>query len=100
MATKITWDKADFKWNDNPHKWNLVEIIEEVISTAISSGDSIPTVLDKLPKEKKKKFIRLIMEYKGVKVYDERKEVKDIKAYANDVKIIAEEIKRNVQIIH
>ena len=100
MATKIKWDKADFKWNDNPHKWNLVEIIEEVVSAAVSSGDSIPKVLDKLPKEKKKKFIRLIMEYKGVKVYDERKEVKDIKAYANDVKIIAEEIKRNVQIIH
>ena len=56
--------------------------------------------LDELPKEKKKKFIRLIMEYKGIKIYDEKKEVKNIKAYARDVKIIAEEIKRNVQIIH
>ena len=40
------------------------------------------------------------MEFKGIKLYDEKKEVKNIKAYANDVKLIAEEIKRNVQIIH
>jgi hypothetical protein len=93
MAT-ITWDTAEFTWDNNPHLWNLVE---EIISGA---GDSIPKKLEELPKEKKKKFIRLIMEYKGVKVYDEKKEVKNIKAYANDVKLIAEEIKRNVQIIH
>ena len=98
MATKITWDKANFKWNDNPHKWDLVEIIEEIVSDVGAGG--VPKKLDELPKEKKKKFIRLIMEYKGIKVYDEKKEVKNIKAYAQDVKIIAEEIKRNVQIIH
>ena len=97
MATK--WNNADFKWNDNPHKWNLVELIEELVSDGIS-GDTVPRKLDELPKEKKKKFIRLLMEYKGIKVYDEKKEVKNIKAYANDVKLIAEEIKRNVQIIH
>jgi len=99
MATKIKWKDADFKWNDNPHKWNLVELIEEVISDGIS-GDAVPRKLDELPKEKKKRFIRLLMEYKGIKVYDEKKEVKNIKAYAKDVKLIAEEIKRNVQIIH
>lgn len=97
MATKIKWDKADFKWDKNPHKWDLVEIIEELIS---DGGDSIPKKLGELPEEKKKKFIRLIMEYKGIKVFDEKKEVKNIKAYAKDVKLIAEEIKRNVQIIH
>tara|TARA_R100000152_G_C6675450_1_gene110694 strand:+ start:296 stop:577 length:282 start_codon:yes stop_codon:yes gene_type:complete len=93
MAT-ITWDTAEFTWDNNPHLWNLVE---EIISGA---GDSIPKKLEELPKEKKKKFIRLIMERKGIKIYDEKKEVKSIKAYAKDVKIIAEEIKRNVQIIH
>ena len=98
MATKITWDKADFKWNDNPHKWDLVEIIEEIISDV--DGGGVPKKLDELPKDKKKKFIRLIMEYKGIKIYDEKKEIKNIKAYATDVKLIAEEIKRNVQIIH
>ena len=100
MATKIKWDKANFKWDSNPHKWDLVELIEEIISATTNAGDSVPKVLDDLPKETKKKFIRLIMEYKGIKVYDEKKEVKNIKVYAKDVKIIAEEIKRNVQIIH
>ena len=94
MATKIKWDKADFKWDLNPHLWNLVE---DLVS---GGGESVPQKLDKLPKEKKKKFIRLIMEYKGIKIYDEKKEIKNIKAYATDVKIIAEEMKRNVQIIY
>lgn len=97
MATKIKWNEANFKWNDNPHLWNLVEIIEEIISTGTSG---IPTKLDTLSDKKKKKFIRLIMKYKGVEIYDEKKEVKNIKAYAKDVELIAEEIKRNVQIIH
>ena len=101
MATKITWDRADFTWDDNPHKWDLVEIIEELVSDdGGGGGDAVPRKLEELPKEKKKKFIRLIMEYKGIKIYDEKKEIKNIKAYATDVKLIAEEIKRNVQIIH
>ena len=98
MATKIRWDKADFTWDNNPHKWDLAELIEEIVSVPGPGG--IPRKLEELPKETKKKFIRLIMEYKGIKVYDEKKEVKNIKIYANDVKLIAEEIKRNVQIIH
>ena len=97
MATKIKWNEANFKWDDNPHLWNLVEIIEEIISTGTGG---IPTKLDTLSDKKKKKFIRLIMQYKGVEIYDEKKEVKNIKAYAKDVELIAEEIKRNVQIIH
>tara|TARA_R110000787_G_scaffold51374_1_gene121755 strand:+ start:1580 stop:1861 length:282 start_codon:yes stop_codon:yes gene_type:complete len=91
---KITWDTADFKWDLNPHLWDLVEEL------ASGSGDAVPKRLQDLPKDKKKKFIRLIMEYKGIKIYDEKKEVKNIKAYANDVNLIAEEIKRHVQIIH
>tara|TARA_R110002074_G_scaffold136157_1_gene280869 strand:+ start:123 stop:401 length:279 start_codon:yes stop_codon:yes gene_type:complete len=90
---KITWDKANFLWDLNPHLWNLVELVT-------GGGDSVPKKLAQLPTEEKKKFIRLIMEFKGIKVYDEKKEVKNIKAYATDVKMIAEEIKRNVQIIH
>lgn len=91
---KITWDTADFKWDLNPHLWDLVEEL------ASGGGDAVPKRLQDLPKEEKKKFIRLIMEYKGTKIYDEKKEVKNIKAYANDVNLIAEEIKRHVQIIH
>ena len=94
MATKITWDKADFKWDLNPHLWDLVEFISR------TGTGGVPKKLEALPEDKKKEFIRLIMEYKGITVYDEKKEVQNIKAYATDVKIIAEEIKRNVQIIY
>tara|TARA_B110000211_G_C13831468_1_gene443743 strand:- start:243 stop:521 length:279 start_codon:yes stop_codon:yes gene_type:complete len=90
---KVTWDSADFKWDINPHLWNLVEEL-------VSGGSDTSTKLGELPKDTKKKFIRLIMEYKGIKVYDEKKEVTNIKAYATDVELIAEDIKRNVQIIH
>ncbi len=93
---KITWDKADFKWDINPHLWNFVE---QLGITGVT-GDAVPKKLQELPTEEKKKFIRLIMEFKGIKVYDEKKQVKNIKAYADDVSLIAEEIKRNVQIIH
>tara|TARA_A100001201_G_C4031347_1_gene183716 strand:+ start:151 stop:471 length:321 start_codon:yes stop_codon:yes gene_type:complete len=99
------WDRSKEIWSGTPGRegvttnWDFIEIIEEVISQGVS-GDAISRGLQQLPKEKKKAFIRLIMEYNGIKIYDEKKEVKNIKAYANDVKLIAEEIKRNVQIIH
>ena len=102
---KQNWDTTTLIWSGTPEReglttnWDFIEIIEEVISQGVS-GDAISRGLQELPKEKKKAFIRLIMEYNGIKVYDEKKEVKNIKAYANDVKLIAEEIKRNVQIIH
>lgn len=113
--TKIKWKDANFKWNDakgdsayenfTGHlkiEWDEVFLVE-VVSLVSDAGDGVPSIADRLsdlPKQKKKKYIRLIMDFKGVKVYDERKEVKNIKAYAKDVKLIAEEIKRNVQIIY
>lgn len=112
--TKIKWKDADIKWNDAKgdsnyedftghlkYEWDEVFLVE-VLEIGGDSG-GVPSVagkLDDLPTVKKKKFIRLIMDFKGIKVYDEKKEVKNIKAYAKDVKLIAEEIKRNVQIIH
>ena len=113
--TKIKWKDANFKWNDAKgdsnyenytghlkYEWDEVFLVE-VLSVADSGTGGVPSVaesLGELPREKKKKFIRLIMDFKGIKIYDERKEVKNIKAYAKDVKLIAEEIKKNVQIIY
>ena len=110
--TKIKWKDANFKWNDAEgdaayldftghlkFEWDEVFLVE-VVGTGTGGVSTVADALGKLPKEKKKKYIRLIMDFKGIKVYDERKEVKNIKAYAKDVKLIAEEIKRNVQIIY
>ena len=110
--TKIKWKDANFKWNDAEgdtnyedytghlkYEWDEVFLVE-VISTGAGGASLVAGKLDDLPDVKKKKYIRLIMDFKGIKVYDEKKEVRNIKAYAKDVKLIAEEIKRHVQIIH
>lgn len=97
MADGITnWEEANFTWDDNSYVWSL---ILEIVETS-DGGDAVKRKLGKLPEEDKKKFIRLIMRRRGIKVYNERKEVKNIKSYVEDVKIIAEEIKANVQIIY
>ena len=91
----IDWDKANFNWNELDQFWNLVQ---EVLSKATGIVD--PIKLEKLDKKKKKKLIRLIMHIKGEKIYDEEKEVKNISHRIKDITLIAEELKRNVQIIY
>ena len=89
MANKIKWNEANFKWDDNPHIWNLVvEIIE-----AVSAGAGIVDAVDRLEPEKKKRLIRLVMRRKGIKLYDESKEVQNIEAHVDEVEMIVEEVK-------
>ena len=95
MADIITWDKATFTWDNSIHRWDL--LIQEITS---ASGDIDPVKLQKLDKKKKKKLVRLIMHKNGIKVYDEKKEIKTLHHKIKDIELIAEEIKRNVQIIH
>jgi len=92
---EITWDMADIEWNDNPYLWNLVqEVIAEV-----EAGGKNWRKRDK-DKKKRKQVIRLLMWYKGIEVYDEKKEIENIALHIDDIKLMAEEIKKNVQIIH
>ena len=94
----IQWNNANFLWNDNSHLWNLVE---EVLVDIQSGGKSSRNRAEqKKWEEKKKKVIRLVMYRKNIKVYDEKKEVKNIEHHIEDIKLIAEELKRNVQIIY
>jgi|21_taG_2_1085346.scaffolds.fasta_scaffold04377_3 hypothetical protein len=93
----IAWDKADWFWGRSPRTnpsessyiWNLVY-------QATTGKKS----LKDLSKEDKKKVIRLIMKWKDIKVYDERKEIKNIELHIDNIKLIAEELKKNVQIIY
>ena len=91
----IKWNQADIKWNNNSHLWNLVQ---EVIAE-IAAGGKNWRKRDK-DKKKRKEVIRLLMWYKGIEVYDEKKEIENIALHINDIKLMAEEIKKNVQIIH
>ena len=91
----IKWNQADIKWNNNSHLWNLVQ---EVIAEVAAGGKNWRK-RDK-DKKKRKEVIRLLMWYKGIEVYDEKKEIENIALRINDIKLMAEEIKKNVQIIH
>ena len=57
MANKITWDKADFKWNDNPHIWNLVL---EILEAGGGTLEGAVRAVEELEPEKKKRFIKLV----------------------------------------
>ena len=103
--TKIKWEDATFKWESasgDGFTWDdcvLIQEVAEAIQVAqVAHGDS-ELALKKLPEDKKKKLVRLIMKRKGVKVYDEYKEVKNIQAKVEDVNIIINEIKAKVELI-
>ena len=91
MANKIKWNEANFKWDDNPHLWNLVIEIIEAVDQGVGGG--ITEVVTALEPEKKKRLIRLVMRRKGIKMYDESKEVQNIEAHVDEVEIIVEEVK-------
>ena len=93
-SENITWSEADFYWDSNPNYWN--EVIEVILH---GGGNKKWKKLDK-DKKKRREVIRLLMWRKGIKVYDEEKEIDNIEIHIEEIKLIAEELKKNVQIIH
>ena len=89
MATKIKWNEANFKWEDNPHIWNLVvEIVE-----AIEAGAGIVEAVQKLEPEKKKRFIKLVCQVKGIETYSGQKTIRDdIEVSAEDIELVIKEV--------
>lgn len=91
--TFITWNNNNFKWGELAQAWDLVQ--------EISTGGLIdPIKVENLDKKKKKKLVRLIMHMNNIKIFDEEKEIKNITHKIEDIKLIAEEIEKNVQIIY
>tara|TARA_R110001632_G_scaffold140662_1_gene256669 strand:- start:7717 stop:8088 length:372 start_codon:yes stop_codon:yes gene_type:complete len=113
MANKIKWEGADFKWNLAPpsedykegfkasvvpYTWDDVALIEELVEAVDvgevgTSGLGTETALEALPDEKKKRVIQLVMRRRGIKMYDEVKEVKNITAHVESVEMIIKEVK-------
>ena len=98
MAEKIKWEEASFKWEKSPtsdsslrYTWDDVRVIEELATGAAGLGTE--KALDTLPEEKKKRVIKLIMRRRGIKMYDEAKEVKNITAHVESVEMIIKEVK-------
>ena len=93
-SENIKWSEANFYWNSNPHYWvTVINVIEH------QGGKNKWKKHDK-DKSKRREVIRLLMWRKGIKIYDEEKEIKNIAMHIEDIKLIAEELKKNVQIIY
>jgi len=107
MVKRVTVDghsfsREEYRWEDltdgwetasgDGYNWDDVVLIKE-----IWTGDT-STAVEALPEEKKKKLIRLIMRRSGIKLYDEFKEVSDITARVEDIKVIIKEVKAQVKI--
>ena len=92
MATKITWERANFKWNNNPHTWDDVLLVSEIIS----DGAELPEIahkIEKLDLEKKKRFIKLVCEIKGIETYSGQKTIRDdINVSTEDVEFVIKEV--------
>ena len=93
MATRITWDKANFKWDNNPHTWDEVLLVAEVTSDG-ASGEEIAYNVNQLDPEKKKRFIKLICKVKGIETYSGQKTIKtdDIDITVKDVELVIKEV--------
>jgi len=93
-VTKITWNEANFFWNDNPFTWDEVQLVEEISEELDGAGSvSKSKVLQELPDNKKEKLIHLIMRRKGIKIYDGSKKVKEIDIKVDDVELLIKEVK-------
>ena len=93
MASKIKWDVADFKWNDNPHKWDEVLLVLEIVETGGGSIEGVIRAIDDLDLEKKKRFIKLVCKVKGIETYSGQKTIKDdINITAKDIQLVAQKV--------
>ena len=90
MATKIKWEEANFKWNDNPHLWNLVL---EIVQAGGGTVEGALKAVEDLEPEKKKRFIKLVCEIKGIETYSGQKTIRDdIEVTAEDVELVVKEV--------
>ena len=90
MSTKIAWDKANFKWNDNPHTWDEVLLVIEALGggAGVMAEDMPYTKFDD---KKRKKLIKLICKVQG-KTIKEEKEINNYKIKVSDIKMLAKEV--------
>ena len=89
MATAITWDNANFKWNDNPHTWDEVLLVIEAVGGGGVMAEDMPWTQFK--DEKKKRLIKLICKVQG-KTIKEEKEIQNYKIKVSDIKLLAEKV--------
>lgn len=90
----LTWDQIEYliQWDSNPYTWDEVYVLIEVIEEAGGLGGPIGPAYEKLPEEKKKKLIKLILKVKGEKIEEEKYKQNDIKVIAKDIEVTAQKV--------
>ena len=89
MATPITWNEANFNWNNNPHTWDEVQLVIEAVGGGGVMAEDMPWTQFK--DEKKKRLIKLICKVQG-KTIREEKEIQDYKIKISDIKLLAKKV--------
>lgn len=95
------WDKTNILWSGANWTWDECKLVEEIVNYYAGVDASLlqvkpyeelePEPLWMRGNEKKKKVIRLICKVKG-EVFDESKEIKDIKVKVDDIKLVVKTI--------
>lgn len=90
----LTWDQIEYliQWDSNPYLWEEVYVLIEVIEEAGAEGGPIGPAYEKLPEEKKKKLIKLILKVKEETIEEEKYKQNDIKVIAKDIQLVAKKL--------
>ena len=89
MVTPITWNEANFNWDNNPHIWDEVLLVIEAVGGGGVMAEDMPWTQFK--DEKKKRLIKLICKVQG-KTIKEEKEIQNYKIKVSDIKLLAEKV--------
>jgi hypothetical protein len=83
MPTLISWDQANFSWNNNLFTWGDIQLIKK------AAGEDWNTWEQK----DKKKLIKLILKVYGNTITESKqKEIKQYKIKVKDIKIAVKEV--------
>ncbi len=91
MAIPITWNEANFNWDNNPHTWDEVQLVVEVIKALGGGGVMEEDMPWMKSQDTKKRLVKLICKVQG-KTIKEEKEIQDYKIKVFDIKLLAEKV--------
>ena len=91
MATPITWNGANFKWDNNQHTWDEVLLVIEVVK-ALGGGGVIEEDMPWMKnQDTKKRLVKLICKVQGKTIREEKK-IQNYKIKISDIKLLAEKV--------
>ena len=91
MATPITWNGANFNWDNNPHTWDEVLLVIEVVK-ALGGGGVIEEDMPwRKNQDTKKRLVKLICKVQGKTIREEKK-IQNYKIKISDIKLLAEKV--------